>query len=66
MKKSIRSKIMLCVMFVVGIAFLASAIGGTEYFLKVLEEHIVLEEEQKQEQVAKQIAYIQDNIMVSK
>lgn len=63
MKKSIRSKIMLCVMFVVGIAFLASAIGGTEYFLKVLEEHIVLEEEQKQEQVAKQIAYIQDNIM---
>ena len=63
MKKSIRSKIMICVMFVVGIAFLASAIGGTEYFLHVLEQHIVLEEEQKQEQVAKQIAYIQNNIM---
>lgn len=63
MKKSIRSKIMLCVMLVVGFAFLASAIGGTEYFLRVLEQHIVLEEEQKQEQVAKQIAYIQNNIM---
>lgn len=63
MKKSIRSKIMICVMFVVGIAFLASAIGETEYFLYVLEQHIVLEEEQKQEQVAKQIAYIQNNIM---
>ena len=63
MKKSIRSKIMLCVMLVVGFAFLASAIGGTEYFLRVLEQHIVLEEEQKQEQAAKQIAYIQNNIM---
>lgn len=63
MKKSIRSKIMLCVMLVVGIAFLASAIGSTGYFLYVLEQHIVLEEEQKQEQVAKQIAYIQNNIM---
>ena len=62
MKKSIRSKIMLSVMVMVAVAFLAAGLGASRYFYVVLEQHTVLEEEQKQDQVSKQIEYIQNNI----
>lgn len=63
MGKSIRTKIIFSVMLIVSALFLGSTIGGSRYFYRVLEDHTVLEEEQKQDQIARQIEYIQNNII---
>lgn len=63
MKKTIRMKIMLVVFIPVITAFLISGLGASQYFYNILEEHTVTGEDQKLEQTARQLQYIQNNVI---
>lgn len=63
MKRTIRTKIMLMVFIPVIAAFLISGIGASQYFYSILESHTVMGEDQKLAQTARQLQYIQNNVI---
>ncbi len=63
MKRTIRTKIMLMVFIPVIAAFLISGIGASQYFYRILESHTVMGEDQKLAQTARQLQYIQNNVI---
>lgn len=63
MKRTIRTKIMLMVFIPVIAAFLISGFGASQYFYRILESHTVMGEDQKLAQTARQLQYIQNNVI---